>query len=273
MCCFACRLLVRLCNEGRRVVRLKGGCCSVFSRVHSELSALRSAGCDVTMGATHPACPPLTLPRRPSRPALRDGEAPPGEAPGDQLIHMTGDTAARGGFTLLMALSRTRGVWPSPRTPPNAATDGRRGCVASRVSLAVPGISSSLSAPLFAGVPLTDKALSRHFAVTSCHDPDALDWAAFRGIDTLVLLMAAAKLPVVVDRLQQHSQRAQSTPVLVVRSAGTPEETVWEATLDSILQVTAGEKLSPCVVVVGAVADRSSWLSASEASDAPTFDL
>jgi len=59
MCCFACRLLVRLCNEGRRVVRLKGGCCSVFSRVHSELSALRSAGCDVTMGATHPACPPL----------------------------------------------------------------------------------------------------------------------------------------------------------------------------------------------------------------------
>ena len=50
-------------------------------------------------------------------------------------------------------------------------------------------------------------------------------------------------------------------------------ETVWEATLDSILQVTAGEKLSPCVVVVGAVADRSSWLSASEASDAPTFDL
>lgn len=135
----------------------------------------------------------------------------------------------------------------------------------------MPGISSSLSAPLFAGVPLTDKALSRHFVVTSCHEPDALDWAAFRGIDTLVFLMAAAKLPVVVDRLEQHSQRAQSTPVLVVRSAGTPEETVWEATLGSILQATAGEKLSPCVVVVGAVADRSSWLSTSEASDAPTF--
>jgi siroheme synthase len=49
------RLLVRLCNEGRRVVRLKGGCCSVFSRVHSELCALRSAGCDVTMGAAAPA--------------------------------------------------------------------------------------------------------------------------------------------------------------------------------------------------------------------------
>jgi hypothetical protein len=45
------RLLVRLCNEGKQVVRLKGGCCSVFSRVHSELAALRSAGCDVDMGA------------------------------------------------------------------------------------------------------------------------------------------------------------------------------------------------------------------------------
>jgi siroheme synthase len=145
--------------------------------------------------------------------------------------------------------------------------------MASRVSLAVPGISSSLSAPLFAGVPLTDKTLSRHFAVTSCHEPDAMDWAAFRGIDTLVLLMAGAKLPMVVDRLQHHTQRAQSTPVLVVRSAGTPEETVWDATLGSVLQVTAGEKLSPCVVVVGAVADRSLWLSSLQASDAPTFGV
>lgn len=37
-------LLVRHAGAGRRVVRLKGGCPAVFSRVHSEMTALRAAG-------------------------------------------------------------------------------------------------------------------------------------------------------------------------------------------------------------------------------------
>jgi siroheme synthase len=41
-----------------------------------------------------------------------------------------------------------------------------------------PGVSSALAAPLAAGFPLTHPQLSRAFAVTSAHDPDALDWAA-----------------------------------------------------------------------------------------------
>lgn len=39
------QLLVRLCLEGRRVARLKGGCPSVFSRAHSEIAALTAARC------------------------------------------------------------------------------------------------------------------------------------------------------------------------------------------------------------------------------------
>lgn len=38
-------LLVGLCRAGKTVVRLKGGCPSVFSRVSSEIAALEAAGC------------------------------------------------------------------------------------------------------------------------------------------------------------------------------------------------------------------------------------
>ena len=37
--------LVAWCREGKRVVRLKGGCPSVFGRTHSEIAALEEAGC------------------------------------------------------------------------------------------------------------------------------------------------------------------------------------------------------------------------------------
>ena len=46
----------------------------------------------------------------------------------------------------------------------------------------------------YAGFPLTDRDLSRSFAVVSAHAPGEVDWAAHRGIDTLVLLMAGATL-------------------------------------------------------------------------------
>mmetsp|Transcript_3709 Transcript_3709/g.6327 ORF Transcript_3709/g.6327 Transcript_3709/m.6327 type:complete len:127 (-) Transcript_3709:1539-1919(-) len=117
----------------------------------------------------------------------------------------------------------------------------------------VPGISSALAGPLFAGISLTDKELSRHFVVMSCHDPDILDWTAFAGIDTLVLLMGARQLSDIVQRLQAQSGRRHDTPVVIIKSAGTANEKVWEGTLSGIVEDTRNESLSPCIIVVGEV--------------------
>ncbi len=46
-----------------------------------------------------------------------------------------------------------------------------------------------------AGIPLTDKVLSRGFTVTSGHDPSAIDWDALKGFQTAVFLMAGYSLP------------------------------------------------------------------------------
>ena len=47
----------------------------------------------------------------------------------------------------------------------------------------VPGLSSAITAPLLAGIPLTDKILSRSFAVITAHEPDQLDWNALARME------------------------------------------------------------------------------------------
>ena len=68
--------------------------------------------------------------------------------------------------------------------------------------------------------------------------------------------MAGASLPEVVAALGNHGKPPE-TPVVVVRSAGLPQQRIWRGSLGSIVQRTAGEKLSPCVVIIGDVAGLS----------------
>ena len=71
----------------------------------------------------------------------------------------------------------------------------------------IPGISSALSAPLLAGIPLTDPVMSRCFAVMSAHEPDALEWEALVQIETLVILMGGRNLSEIVWQLQKQDDR------------------------------------------------------------------
>ncbi len=116
----------------------------------------------------------------------------------------------------------------------------------------VPGISSALAAPLLAGIPLTDPVLSRGFAVVTAHELDALDWEALARMETLVILMGGRQLSEIVHRLQRHG-RSHSSPIVIVRWAGTPQQDIWTGTLADIVEQTAGVSLSPAVIVIGEV--------------------
>ena len=72
-------------------------------------------------------------------------------------------------------------------------------------------------------------------------------------MDTLVLLMGGSGLEAIAGALQQHG-RAADTPVAIIRSAAGADQTVWRGALGSIVAQTAGERLSPCIIVVGGVA-------------------
>lgn len=116
----------------------------------------------------------------------------------------------------------------------------------------IPGISSALAAPLLAGIPLTDPVLSRGFAVVTAHDVAALDWRSLAGMDTLVLLMAGRNLRDIINRLREE-RKSPKTPIAIIRWAGRSEQQIWDGVLSNILAKTAGETLSPCVMVIGEV--------------------
>ena len=116
----------------------------------------------------------------------------------------------------------------------------------------IPGLSSAIAAPLLARIPLTDKFLSRGFSVISAHDPDQLDWNALARIDTLVILMGGRHLSTIVNQLITQG-KDKSCPIAIIRSGGTQNQQVWTGTLETILKITKGIKLSPTVIVIGEV--------------------
>ena len=120
----------------------------------------------------------------------------------------------------------------------------------------VPGITSAIAAPAYAGIPVTHRGLSTHFTVVTGHEDPAkgttdTDWDALaRAGGTLVILMGAGRIGDLAERLVA-SGRAPETPVAAVRWGTRPEQQTIRATLATIGD--AGVR-PPSAIVVGPVA-------------------
>ena len=132
----------------------------------------------------------------------------------------------------------------------------------------VPGISSSIAVPAFAGVPVTQRGMAAQFAVIAGHERPGkehseIDWqllARFPG--TLVFLMGAARLGLIADALMAAG-KDPTTPVAVTQAGTTAAQRAIVSTLaevaDAALQAGVG---APAVTVVGPVAalrDSLAW--------------
>jgi uroporphyrin-III C-methyltransferase len=132
----------------------------------------------------------------------------------------------------------------------------------------VPGISSAVAVPAYAGIPVTDRGAASSFAVITGHeDPNReetrLRWQALaQGIDTLVFLMGVGRLESIAAQLIAHG-RAADTPAAVVRQGTTPDQQTVVGTLASIAaDVARAELTAPATLIVGEVVrlrERLSW--------------
>ncbi|MFE1783911.1 uroporphyrinogen-III C-methyltransferase [Streptomyces sp. NPDC059506] len=123
----------------------------------------------------------------------------------------------------------------------------------------VPGISSSISVPGAAGIPVTHRGVAHEFTVVSGHvapgDPRSLvDWPALARLrGTLVLLMAVERIGAIADVLVENG-RDPRTPVAVVQEGTTAAQRRVDATLATAAEVVAAEGIRPpAVIVVGDV--------------------
>ncbi|WP_392669052.1 uroporphyrinogen-III C-methyltransferase [Streptomyces sp. LN785] len=123
----------------------------------------------------------------------------------------------------------------------------------------VPGISSSISVPGAAGIPVTHRGVAHEFTVVSGHvAPDdarsLVDWAALARLrGTLVLLMAVDKIGAIAQALIAHG-KSPRTPVALIQEGTTASQRRVDATLETVGERAVAEEVRPpAVIVIGDV--------------------
>jgi uroporphyrinogen III methyltransferase/synthase len=121
----------------------------------------------------------------------------------------------------------------------------------------VPGVTSAIAGPAYAGIPVTHRGVACSVAFVTGHraefasDP-ACDWVRLAsGPDTLVFLMGVRNLPLIVEQLLAHG-RSPDTPVALVERASRPDQKTVAGTLSDIVERAAAIR-PPAVIVVGEV--------------------
>ncbi|MET9531822.1 MULTISPECIES: uroporphyrinogen-III C-methyltransferase [unclassified Streptomyces] len=123
----------------------------------------------------------------------------------------------------------------------------------------VPGISSSISVPGAAGIPVTHRGVAHEFTVVSGHvAPDdersLVDWAALAALrGTLVVLMGVDKIGAIAEALIAHG-KSPDTPVALVQEGTTATQRRVDATLATVGEKARSEGVRPpAVIVIGPV--------------------
>ncbi len=133
----------------------------------------------------------------------------------------------------------------------------------------VPGITSAVAVPAYAGIPVTHRDFNSSFLVVTGHEqPEKLDttihWdKVANAADTLIFLMGVAKIRYISEQLIQNG-RSSATPVALVRWGTRPEQETLTGTLATIADlVEQAEFKPPAVIVVGEVVrlrDKLQWI-------------
>ncbi|MFB0919777.1 MAG: uroporphyrinogen-III C-methyltransferase, partial [Oscillospiraceae bacterium] len=121
----------------------------------------------------------------------------------------------------------------------------------------VPGVSSAIAGPCFAGIPVTHRGLARSVHIITAHtksgelsDEDFKRLAPLEG--TLVFLMGLSQTAEIAAGLMRSGMDG-TMPAAVVSRAGTPEQTTVISTLESLSEaVQKTGVVSPAIIIVGA---------------------
>ena len=123
----------------------------------------------------------------------------------------------------------------------------------------VPGISSALAVPAYAGIPVTHRGLSTAFAVVTGHEcsdkeNSTTDWNALARIPTLVVLMGLSNAECIAQNLIAAGL-SPSTPAAAISQGTTDDQQVIVTTVAELANAIVKAALpSPAILVIGEVA-------------------
>lgn len=121
----------------------------------------------------------------------------------------------------------------------------------------IPGITSSISVPAYAGIPVTHRGVARSFHVFTGHTMEDGTWHNFEAIakleGTLVFLMGIKTLPIIVNDLVKNGKDPK-TPVAIIEKGATADQRVTVGTLENIIEKAKERKIvPPAITIIGEV--------------------
>jgi len=130
----------------------------------------------------------------------------------------------------------------------------------------VPGITSGIAAPAYAGIPVTHRHYNSSVTFVTGHEATEkyrpeVNWQAIaQGSETIVIYMGVHNLPHIIPSLLQGGMTTE-TPIALIRWGTRPDQTELIGTLATIVdQVTETEFQAPAIAVIGKVVDLRSLL-------------
>ena len=127
----------------------------------------------------------------------------------------------------------------------------------------IPGITSAVSAPAYAGIPVTHRGVAVSFRVVTGHESpnkkeSQIPWNNFKTDDTIVFLMGLHNLPMISKKLIEIGKPADY-PCAVISKGTTKDQQVVVGTLADINEKAKGVP-TPALIVVGKVVELRSQL-------------
>ncbi|WP_456431440.1 uroporphyrinogen-III C-methyltransferase [Nitratifractor sp.] len=124
----------------------------------------------------------------------------------------------------------------------------------------IPGVTSAISVPAYAGIPVTHRGVAVSFRVVTGHETpnkaqSQVDWESMKSDETIVFLMGLHNLHNIVANLLRIGREAD-TPVAVISRGTTPEQRTVVGTLGTIVdRVREAALPTPALIVVGRVVE------------------
>lgn len=122
----------------------------------------------------------------------------------------------------------------------------------------VPGITSGIAAPAYAGIPLTHRELGNSFAIVTGHckngKPTDVKWESLtKAVDTIAIYMGVGNLPYICDQLIANGKN-RDTPVAVIQQGTTEHQQTVTGTLGNIIPIVKKAEIkNPAMIIVGEV--------------------
>ncbi len=131
----------------------------------------------------------------------------------------------------------------------------------------VPGVTSAMAAPAYAGIPVTYRGLASSLVVLSGHSLSGVEWRQLPSSGTIVVLMGVRKLAQIVKKVS--NVRSAETPIALVQSGTTSAQRTVQGTLATITDLAA-DIAPPATIVVGevvALREQIDWFEGGTATE------